>query len=269
MATPNDEEPMAFLDSLAADPHAATARRCNQLCHLAQAAYAFRIADRQRALFAVGCRSWSCPQCGPVKRRQLVKQIVKAKPNRMLTLTCRHEHGPAYQLHNISKALPRLISELRRRLGATIEYFRMLEFCQDGYPHFHLLLRTSYLPHEMIREIWEKNTTARIVDIRVAHGKSTSYVSKYLTKARNAEGTFIRQHISVSSRFWNDDDAAESQWLDWTMPKLPIFEEAENVAKRWSLERINPGVYIIVDRRPGDELPVELQPAHWNPEVPE
>ena len=115
-----------------------------KLCELASAARAYHLETREPALFCIGCRRWSCPICGPAKRRQLVQQIKDAAPTKFITLTCRHEVSPEHQGRKIAKALPRLMTELREA-GITITYLRMLETCKDGYPHFHLLARSPFI----------------------------------------------------------------------------------------------------------------------------
>ena len=229
-----------------------------KLCPSSQSAYAWHIETKQRHLFAVGCRRWTCSVCGAIKRRRLVQQIVRARPNRFITLTCKHEGSIESQHKRMVKALPRLITELRSQMPAGIEYLRMLEWCKDGYPHFHLLVRSRYIDQRELSALWNRLTDAKIVDIRKAHGGSTGYVAKYITKARTRDGAFVRQNISVSKQFWVERDTVESEWLSWDWNKLPIRETAEDISTHWALDRVAHGVYAIVDRYPGAEIPVEM-----------
>lgn len=238
----------------ALDEHTAA----HQLCPYATSTTAYDIDTRDSRYIAGGCRKWSCAICGPRKRSQLVRRIVKARPSRMLTLTCRHEDTVDAQTATIKKALPRLITELRRKHGP-IEYCRIQEQCKDGYPHFHLLVRSGFLPHEDVRSCWTKNTGATIVDIRKAHGKSVAYVSKYISKACSAEGAFSRQRIAVSRGFWMDEGAASSM-IGFEHHRTHPHDFVEQRYATRTLERLRRGLYAVHDREPGDELPAELIP---------
>lgn len=209
-------------------------------------------------MLGLGCRSWTCEICGPKRKALLVYRIVAASPTRFLTLTCRHEGDRATQLERITKALPRLITELRKKHG-TIDYFRMLEHCKDGYPHFHLLLRCRFLPQPEIKRIWERLTGATIVDIRKAHGRSTGYVAKYLQKARDPDEKWSRQRISVSKHFWRTADG-EADLIGWEHTREHPSAVAE-CTPATTYEREWVGRYIPSPRQPGDENPEELQPT--------
>jgi len=248
------------LSSLDDDP-ATELRRANALCPYATSTTAWELETKDPRYIAGGCRKWACPICGPRKRSQLVRRIVMARPNRMLTLTCRHEESIDFQTAKIKRALPRLITELRQ-LHGEITYCRFQEQCKDGYPHFHLLMRSAFLPYEDIRRIWTKNTGATIVDVRKAHGKSTAYVSKYISKACDKQGNFSRQRVAVSRGFWKDKPSA-STLLGFehhrTHPHQFVAERYEHN----SLERLRRGLYAIDERAPGDELPEELIDPGW------
>lgn len=223
-------------------------------CPHARTARGYELETNARILLATGCRKWTCPYCGPTRKARLIRRIVRAAPNRMLTLTCRHEDGPAEQLARMVKALPRLITYLRR--DGPIEYVRMLEQCVDGYPHFHLLIRSGYLDHATIKEFWTKNTKAEIVDIRKAHGKSVAYVAKYINKARDKDGTFSRQRLSVSRAFWRDDPQETLVVTENTREHPKPYAEAH--LQERAIERHYHGYYSLHMREPGDEWPPEF-----------
>lgn len=207
-------------------------------------------------MIASACNRWTCQICGPRRKAHLVRRIVAAAPTKFLTLTCLHADSPADQLARIKKGLPRLITALRATHGP-IEYLRMLEHCADGYPHFHLLLRAAFLPHAEIVAEWKKNTGAYIVDIRKAHGRSVNYVAKYLGKARDCEGKWGRQRISVSKNFWPAKDPGE-ELIGWEHePTHPTDYARRHSSTQFEREWI--GRYIPQPRMAGDQLPEELQ----------
>jgi len=208
-------------------------------------------------MIAQGCHKWSCPVCAPRRKARLVYKIRDASPNRFLTLTCRHEGKPEDQLSTITKALPKTINELRKRHGS-IEYLRMLERCADGYPHFHLLIRSGYLPQPDIKAIWERRTGAWIVDIRKAHGRSIGYVAKYVQKALGDLGTWMRQRMSVSQHFWVQQPKPEQQFINCVRKQHHPITLAETHLRDYEIDRVAIGLYHIGDENPNRCLPEEL-----------
>lgn len=228
------------------------------LCPYASTSHAYLLTDRSPRMIAQPCNKWSCDICGPRRKAKLVRKIIAAHPVRFMTLTCLHIDTPAERLALMRKALPRLITELRKQYGP-IEYLRMLETCRDGYPHFHLLIRSAYLEHSRIKELWTRYTGATIVDIRKAHGRSTGYVAKYLGKACDEEQTWSRQRISVSHNFWVPQ-LRDDELIGWEHELQHPQEEARaHPATNYDREWL--GRYIPRPRQPGDELPIELQSA--------
>lgn len=207
-------------------------------------------------MIASGCQKWTCDVCGPRRKSAFVRRIVKAAPNRLVTLTIRHDGTIADQLHRLKKSLPRLITALRKTHGS-IDYLRMMEECRDGYPHFHLLVRSAYLPQGEIKELWTKLTGATIVDVRKAHGRSTGYVAKYLGKARNSDQSWSRQRVSVSKHFWQPE-THDNELIAWTRTREHPTEVVA-AAHATTYEREWVGRYIPRPREPGDEQPTELQ----------
>lgn len=233
------------------------------VCEHSIATYAHDVDNYEQHLFALGCRKWSCAICGPRKRAILVRRITRAAPTKFITLTCRHETTPLAQLTTLRKALPKLINTIRKTIG-DIEYLRALEYCRDGYPHYHLLARTKYIEQKTLSRLWEQLTNARVVDIRKAHGRSTSYVAKYLSKATATHDTWTRQQFAVSRNFWQDDDTT-TQWLNWETKRIPVYEAAASVCEVHSLERVAIGCYKIVDQDEDNRgVPHELEPKWWS-----
>ena len=209
---------------------------------------------------AQGCRRYACQVCGPRRRAALARRIVTGHPNRMVTLTCRHELGAKHQLKIMRTNTSKFISTLRKRFG-DIQYVRILETCKDGYPHFHYLMRSTYLPQAELKAIWTKLTGATIVDVRKAHGRSVSYVAKYISKATGEDGTFSRQKIAVSRHFWEPlQGATEFCNFDHVRTHPVDFVEARYADH--ALERIRFGLYHVTEREPGDDVPYELTRTH-------
>lgn len=210
-------------------------------------------------MIATGCRRWTCPVCGPRKKSALIRRITVAHPNRFVTLTLDRSRTADETLQCFTKNIPKLIKALRSEFG-TLEYLRMREQCVDGYPHFHFLMRSKFIPHERLKALWCELTKATIVDIRKAHGRSTGYVAKYISKARSSDGAWHRQRIAVSQGFWLDDRGA-SDFENFTHSREhPAAWVSENCSTSTPV-RIRPLLYRFEDRIGGDEPPEELQAA--------
>lgn len=228
------------------------------LCPYASTIECYTLDDREPRMIGQGCRKWTCPICGPRRHWQFVQRIRTASPNRFITLTCDRTRDPATQLKRMRTALPRLATALRTSVG-TFEYLRMLEQCKDGYPHFHLLARSAFVPQSHLRTLWQKLTGATIVDIRKAHGRSTSYIAKYLGKARDKHGDWSRQRVSVSKHFW-PEVLGEQTHIAFTHSRMHPTQTAEN-RPTTTFERLRPAYYCPHAREPGDANPEELTAA--------
>lgn len=228
-----------------------------QICPYAPTVLAWSEATQEIRMFTHGCRKWHCEICGPRRKASLVRKIVAAAPNRMLTLTSLHEGDRVDRHQRMARALPRLATTLRSTFGP-LEYIRMTEACADGYPHFHLLARSAFLPQQRIKELWQKLTDAYIVDVRKAHGKSIGYVAKYITKARNETGEFSRQRISVSKNFWVEENNIDECYLGWEHKSMHPSDYVKLLADHKIPNWVRTSLYEFADREPGDEIPYEF-----------
>lgn len=133
----------------------------------------------------VTCRRWGCVWCGPLKVKRLAAQNMQAKPNRLITLTVNPAlyTDPVDAWRRTSSAVSRLADRLRRRLGE-FEYCRVTESTKAGWPHYHLVTRCPFVPHQVIKVHWQQLTGATIVDVRKVRDTLdvARYVMKYLAK---------------------------------------------------------------------------------------
>lgn len=228
------------------------------ICPFAASVTCYHRDNYEPHYIAQGCRRWNCNVCGPRRKAALAHRITTGRPNRMITLTCRHEKTPQYQLELLRSSIRPLVAHVRKRYGE-FEYVRVLEQCKDSYPHFHLLARSAFIPRTDLVNVWREHTGAHVVDIRKAHGRSVRYVAKYIGKAIDATGKFSRQRISVTRKFWPPLDGVSDYFLfdhDRTHPHdfVPV-RYAD-----YTLARVRTCVYHVTDREPGDDLPLELVP---------
>lgn len=156
----------------------------------------------ERALFLAPCKTWSCPYCSFRKRQQFYAQLIAGKPSRFLTLTLDRSHyaTPRDAYQESSTQVSRLAQKLRRRYGE-FEYVRVNEPHKSGYPHFHLGVRSPYIPWQVVRQDWHRLTRAKVTDIRKIEEPEAAarYLSKYLTKTE--ELGYTARRVSFSRGF--------------------------------------------------------------------
>lgn len=165
----------------------------------------------QHMLVAITCKTWQCKFCAGMKIKRLAFMTQAAKPNRFITLTVKvsNYESPVAAWQATRARVPELFRSLRPRFG-DVEYLRVTELTKQGFPHYHCLVRSKYLPHPVIKAWWEAKTGNPIVDVRQVNSAFNAYwyLVKYLTKMHNLEWT--ERHVSYSRGFFPAD-----------MPDLP------------------------------------------------
>ena len=149
------------------------------------------------------CNSWGCDGCAPHRRRRLIDEVKRGKPNRFLTLTIQRTPGasPLAARQELSRALPLLLAWCKREYRCEIAWFSVVEATKAGWPHLHVALRCPvFLPQRAISERWKKLTGSSIIDIRLIKGagQAAAYVAKYIGKAPHRFGT--------SKRYWRSQN---------------------------------------------------------------
>jgi hypothetical protein len=160
----------------------------------------------QLLLIALPCKRWGCPICARQKVRVLAAKTQLAAPNRLLTLTIdpKKYNAPRDAFEATAPLVPELIRLLRKRFGQ-IEYLRVTEVTKAGWPHYHLLIRSSFIPQPVVKAAWNKLTGAIIVDLRQVQKSFSAftYLVKYLTKLHRLEWT--ERHVSYSRSFFPEE----------------------------------------------------------------
>jgi hypothetical protein len=166
--------------------------------------------------FETSCKRWSCPVCGPAKTWRLCRQIESAKPNRFVTLTTCHagDRTPRQVWDSVRRQISELAKLLRRRYGA-FEYVRVLEEHKSGYPHFHLVCRSPYIPQAELSRHWAHLAGAFIVDIRKVdpRRKVARYIAKYLGK--QVENAITDRRVSFSRSFLPPREPKPESQAEW------------------------------------------------------
>lgn len=204
-------------------------------CAAAISLTASLVGGDMRYLIGLTCRRWSCRWCAAVKIKRLSWLCSRAKPNRLLTLTVNNSlYANPREAFDATRAfVPELIRSLRKRFGE-IEYLRVTEVTAKGFPHYHLLVRSGYLPHAVVKSLWESYTGATIVDLRPVTNSfgAYNYLTKYLTKLHKIDWT--ERHVSYSKRFFPDDPAAA-----YSGPEMGDFQRINEHPFSWLANHCN------------------------------
>ena len=173
----------------------------------------------QWIIAGLNCRRWGCKHCGPRRAIHLAYRVERAEPTRFITLTSDPKQwtSPRECFDRTRRLLPDFWKKIRKNVGP-VEYLRVLELHKNGFPHYHFLARSRYIPQPLIKNAWAALTGAIIVDVRRIWKEQNvfRYMMKYLTKITYIPWTDRR--VSWSRNFMQDRD-------DQKPPKWPLLEK--------------------------------------------
>ncbi len=214
------------------------------------------------------CRCWTCEECAPIRKRQLMAQAHSGHPNTFLTLTVNPRRGRDH--HDRARSLAHAWRKLRQRAMRkynldALPFLAVFEKTKAGEPHLHILMRSQWLSQKWLSAQMRELIGAPIVDIRRVHGASkvADYVSKYIGKdPKRFVGT---------KRYWSSRDYE---------PKVPFDEEDDGSPKTWTmLMRRTAGVtvsnmtadgFAIIDEQDGvTTLAYPALRSHWQVNPPD
>lgn len=216
----------------------------------------------QRLLISLPCKRWGCPICARQKVRVLAAKTQLAAPNRLLTLTVdpKKYNAPRDAFEATAPLVPELIRLLRKRFGQ-VEYLRVTEVTKAGWPHYHLLVRSGFLPQPVVKATWTKLTGAIIVDLRQVHKSFSAftYLVKYLTKLHRLDWT--ERHVSYSRQFFPEECHAERPRSNLVQIER-IKEHPYTYLSTWYpgqvVSQLRPGAWLV--DRPANENPTLVDP---------
>lgn len=167
-----------------------------------------------RIVLQVKCKRWGCRHCGERKMSHYAHKVSAAEPNRLITLTVWTEayETPRHGYDETRRGVSRMVQKLRRRFKE-FEYFRVLEATKKGWPHYHLVVRSPYIPQPLLVELWSHEAKSKIVDVRKVNRPSEvyNYVMKYLGKQKHVPWT--NRRVCWSRNFFKDDGFEKGQGL--------------------------------------------------------
>lgn len=220
-------------------------------CFHAQTYEAYSVKLKCTVWIPLPCKQWSCRICAETKISALARRCSSALPNRLLTLTVdpKRWEDPREAFDGTRRQIPELFRILRRRFGE-VEYLKITELTARGWPHYHSLVRSGFLPHSVVRDLWFDLTGATIVDLRKVEDrfKTFQYLVKYLAKMHDLKWT--KRHVSYSKGFFKDEPHKQRNELELTEGKVlethPAtlayhqFRESEIVEIAWNVFTLNP-----------------------------
>jgi hypothetical protein len=183
-------------------------------CPSARTLIAYSFTHAAWLLCALPCKRWGCRWCGPKKIRGLAFKVERAEPNKLITLTVNPKAylEPRAAYDHTRRKLADLAKVIRKTRGP-FEYMRVLEITKKGWPHYHLVARSGYIPQAMISDTWASMTGAPIVDIRQIRkcDKVYAYVIKYLSKQQYIPWT--NRRVSWTKHFFKEEiKDPETKW---------------------------------------------------------
>lgn len=176
------------------------------------------------------CKCWHCRDCGPMRCRELRWKARSANPSIFLTLTIRKGTyaTPDEQAREFAKGWRMLRQYLMRELGwSKLAFLCVIEKHKSGWPHMHLLIRSKYIPHQLIRAFWIKRFNSPIIDIKQITSKAMAavYISKYMAKDP--------QKYDGTKRYWCSQD--------WDLIKKEKEQKAKDLDVFYEIALAKPG----------------------------
>ena len=191
----------------------------------------------RRTAVSLRCRAWTCEECRPKRKAQLIAQAVGGQPNMLITLTSRKtdEFTIEEAAKRLSHAWRCCRYRIMRKYGIRrLPFFLVVEQHKSGWPHFHILLRSAYIDQK-----WLSDTMSDLVDgpnvwiNRIDYaGRVAAYCAKYCGKCAAKIGT--------TKRYWQSRDydlrtealgkALDSEERSWSYTRASITA----ITRQWN-----------------------------------
>lgn len=163
------------------------------------------VKNENRTLIAVSlkCRSWGCENCQDQRKKQLIAQGMGGAPNIFLTLTyrIRKDKTPDQAALELSRAWRLVRLRLMRKFKWTkLPFLAVVEKTINGWPHLHIMIRSRYIPFQLIRDWMSELIDSPHIWIEKIDNKArvAGYVAKYCGKAT--------QKFDTAKRYWQSRD---------------------------------------------------------------
>jgi hypothetical protein len=151
---------------------------------------------KSHELHAYASESWWTAEGARIKARRLQQAGLPDFTNwRLLTVTGASRSISPQEAYNLGKSrMRRFLARLRKALGKRFRWCWKLEFHEDGYPHWHLLIEyLERIPVEMLAELESWWGLGRVNVRRVNHA-DIRYVFKYVAKGPEDVPMWVANH---------------------------------------------------------------------------
>lgn len=157
-----------------------------QRCPKARTIYKWDNVSRILSIRETTCGTYACGFCIRSRVARIRARTLEGKPTHFLTLTTRPltDESPKQCHDRVRPDISRLY-QFARDYAGHFEAATFLELHRSGYPHWHALCRTGFIPQHKLSTQWNDLTGFPIVDIRRIRNETTAakYVTKYITKS--------------------------------------------------------------------------------------
>lgn len=175
-------------------------------------------------LVACKCKCRFCPDCakrlGLVLRERLKSVLATFQSVQMWTLTIDPtlfgDEEEAYRYVRNKRAISELVRALKKAGHLKTErYFVVAEFHKSGWVHFHLLVEASFIPFELVCEIWNRNRPA---DLAPPDGKRPGFGSVRFSVGKGSrKGEFVNFHHAANYVVKYLTKSPSDGWPDWVL----------------------------------------------------
>lgn len=189
------------------------------------------VKDAGHALFGtvLKCRSWQCPECRDDRATELIAKALAGKPTKFLTLTVNQtvHPDPERAAIELTYAWKVLRQRCAKKLGIKkLDYFKVTEATDKGWPHFHILLRCARINQSWLSAQMEELLDSPIVDIRALKSarKAANYIGKYLGKDPHKFRSTYRYSMTRTWGHWRanrGDDLLDGEG-EWAIRRVPL-----------------------------------------------
>ena len=187
---------------------------------------------------------------------RIAKTAERLKLNKLLTLTLdpaklQGEDSTTY----INAVFADFRVYLRRKLGRTPSYIRVLEYQKNGNAHLHILVN-CWLDQGWVSEAWAAVGGGRIVDIRLVDMHRIShYLSKYLTKQMIECAPPRARRVTTSRDIKLLEKEPSGDYSAWVMIRVPIAQLLDRYEGRVSAVSPDADGYLLAFEAFVDDMP--------------
>lgn len=201
----------------------------------------FHEAGHHRRAIPLKCRAWSCKLCAPERKKLLIAQGVKGRPQVLLTLTVNPGYlaSPDERARGLVRAWRNLRQWVKREYHlSALPFMAVMEATQAGEPHLHILARMPYVPQSRLSGKMAEYLQAPVVDIRYIRNpqQAVGYVAKYVGKAP--------ERFAECKRYWRSQDWLTDAWEKYDVDSATsgkwtvVMQDIASLKSLWEREGI-------------------------------